>query len=77
MVLGFTLANPFDFFSVITGIALLMKKLSEMERHHDLRALVLTTFLACVAIYVFNCVYVEAGLFYDCGFPSDFTSENM
>lgn len=76
MVSSYTLANPFDLFTVVTGGALLMKKLSEMERHHELRALILTIILTCIAWYVMNCVWTEAGMFYGCGFQN-FTDENI
>ena len=70
-------SNPFDLFTVVTGVALLMKKLSEIDRFDDLRAVTLTVIFFCVALYVFNCVRIEAGMFYDCGFQSDFSPENM
>ena len=71
-------SNPFDLFTVVTGVALLTKKLSGMDRYDDnLRALTLTIIFICMALYLFNCVWIEAGMFYDCGFQSDFNYENM
>ena len=53
MYLAFSLADPADFFTFITGLALLMKKLAEINRYHSLRVFILTMVLSCIVMYCF------------------------
>ena len=53
--------TTFDVFVFLAGAVWLLKKVTEGDRYHDLGVIVLTVILSCVAIYCFNCVYLEAG----------------
>jgi len=45
--------DPIDIFIFLSGIALLLKKVAEMDRYHSLRVLLLTTFLSTIVISLF------------------------
>ena len=51
----------FDILVLISGILWLLKKIAEMDRYDDLRVIVLTVILSCVALYGYNYAWLEAG----------------
>ena len=49
----FDAASVTDFLIIVAGLLWLLKKVAEMERYHELRVFVITTFLSCIVIYFF------------------------
>jgi len=45
--------DPINIFIFLSGIALLLKKVADMDRYHSLRVLLLTTFLSTIVISLF------------------------
>ena len=76
MLLTVTPVSPGELLMFLIGVALTLKKVVDMDRYHSLRVVILTTLAICIAMYVFNCVWFEAGMFHDCGFQN-FSTENM
>jgi hypothetical protein len=58
MFSSFTILDVLIF---ITGAMWLLKKIAEMDRYDDLRVIVLTVILSCVALYGFKYVWLQAG----------------
>lgn len=47
------LSNPVDVVALLIGAVLLLKKIADMERYHELRVIVLTSILSFIAILLF------------------------
>ena len=47
----FTLCDPVDFFTFVAGLFLLLKKLSQMDRHQSLRTVVMTAVFSAIPLY--------------------------
>ena len=53
--------TTFDFLVFLAGAVWLIKKVTEADRYEKLRVIVLTTIFSGVALYSYNCVWLEAG----------------
>lgn len=51
--------TTFDFFVFLAGAVWLLKQVTDGDRYHELRVLVLTVILSCVVLYGFNSVWLE------------------
>jgi hypothetical protein len=53
--------TTFDFFVFLAGAVWLLKKVTEGDRYQDVRVIILTVILSCVALYCYNYIWLEAG----------------
>jgi hypothetical protein len=53
MLSTFSLSNPGDVVALLVGAVLLLKKIADVERYHDLRVILLTSILSFIAILFF------------------------
>lgn len=49
----FNHSDPVQLVLLLIGFVLLLKRLADMDRYHNLRVVVLTTILSCIVIYFF------------------------